>query len=86
MSDLGYNNCWRGVVDEFGKVWGWPTLLMDHNAAFAAVPQLRNYRARFRQWAPGGTVDFDSGASERDKAVVRAWVTRVTEATETADA
>lgn len=64
---------WRGVVVG-GAVWAWPMLLMDHNAAFAALPHLRNHTARWRQYAPGGRIDFDPGVSDADKALVEEWV------------
>lgn len=57
---------WRGVVDEDGDVVAWPTLLLDHNQAFATLGRLRNYRARWRQWEPGGRIDFDPGADPAD--------------------
>jgi hypothetical protein len=64
---------WRGVVWE-GEVWAWPTLLFDHNQAFAVFPALNRYTCRWRQWEPGGPIDFDLGASEEDKRKVEAWV------------
>lgn len=67
---------WRGIVDEGGDVVAWPTVLMDHNAAFATLPMLRDYRARWRQWdnEPGAPIDFDPGASQEDREKVQAWV------------
>lgn len=68
---------WRGVVFH-GEVWAWPTLLFDHNAAFAAwVPLGEEYTCRWRQWEPGGKIDFDRGVSDEDKAKVEAWVKAV---------
>jgi hypothetical protein len=64
---------WRGVVVD-GVVWAWPTLLMTHDQAFAAFPYLSDYTARFRQWNPGESVDFDSGVSDDDRALVKAWI------------
>ena len=60
---------WRGVVID-GVVWAWPTLLLEHNVAFATLPWLENYSARWRQWSPGEAPDFDPGASDEDKALV----------------
>jgi len=64
---------WRGVVVG-GAVWAWPTVLWDHNDAFAALPLLGKYTCRWRQWSEGGSIDFDDGASDEDKALVEAWV------------
>jgi hypothetical protein len=68
---------WRGVVDNDGHIWAWPTLLMTHDQAFAAEVgwAIEDYRARWRQWEPGGPVDFDPGASNEDRAAVVSWVT-----------
>lgn len=65
---------WRGVVLKDGSIWAWPMLLMDHNEAFGALPTLGRHRARWRQWSPGGPVDFDKGASQKDQDRVNAWV------------
>ncbi len=67
---------WRGVVDRQGDVVAWPTLLMDHNAAFAVLPYLKGYRVRWRQWenGAGAYIDFDPGASQEDREKVQAWV------------
>lgn len=65
---------WRGVVDGDGDVVAWPMLLMDHNTAFATLPHLRDYRARWRQWDLGAAIDFDPGVTAEDKAKVEAWV------------
>lgn len=64
---------WRGVLVG-GVIWAWPTLLMDHNAAFIELPHMRKYTVRWRQWEPGGAIDFDPGATDADKALVEAWV------------
>lgn len=71
---------WRGVVDEFGDVWAWPTVLMEHREAFAVLPSLASYRARWRQWSPGDSIDFDPGATPEDRAKVEAWVKAANEA------
>jgi hypothetical protein len=47
---------------------------MDHNAAFIELPHMRKYTVRWRQWEPGGAIDFDPGATDADKALVEAWV------------
>lgn len=65
---------WRGAVDQDGDVWAWPTLLQDHGAAFLTLPRLRLARARWRQWEPGGQIDFDPGATPADKKAVEQWV------------
>lgn len=57
-----------------GEVWAWPTMLIQHNAAFAIFPPLADYTCRWRQWEPGGKIDFDKGCSEADKDLVTAWV------------
>jgi len=68
------NPAWRGIVWE-GEVWAWPTLLFDHNEAFFKFPSLgEEYTCRWRQWEPGGKIDFDPGASAEDIAKVEAWV------------
>jgi hypothetical protein len=65
---------WRGVVFH-GEVWAWPTVLFDHRDAFAAWPSLgEGQTCRWRQWEPGGRIDFDPGASDEDKALVEAWI------------
>lgn len=65
---------WRGVVVG-GLVWAWPMLLMDHNTAFRSFSALEYYTCRWRQWSPGGRIDFDPGCSSEDRALVEAWVT-----------
>ncbi len=69
---------WRGIVDKDGDVIAWPTVLMDHNAAFGVLPSMtsRDYRARWRQWdnEPGASIDFDPGASQEDIDKVQSWV------------
>ncbi len=69
---------WRGIVDRGGDVIAWPTVLMDHNRAFMALPATvsQDYRARWRQWdnEPGARIDFDPGASQEDIDKVQAWV------------
>lgn len=71
---LNYNKpAWRGVVVR-GEVWAWPTLVLDHNGAFAAFARLRDYSCRWRQWEPGGKINFDPGCSDEDRAKVEAWV------------
>lgn len=61
----------RGIMDEYGEIWMWPTLLWDHNDAFGVYPPLaKNHRARFRQWTPGDFPDFDRGVSDADKEAV----------------
>lgn len=69
---------WRGVV-AYGEVWAWPTVLMSHNAAFVAMPQLVNHTCRWRQWEPGGPIDFDPGARPVDKMKVELWVERASQ-------
>jgi hypothetical protein len=64
---------WRGIVWN-GTVWAWPTLLMDHEEAFRQMPGMRAYTCRWRQWSPGGTIDFDAGCTPEDRALVAAWV------------
>jgi hypothetical protein len=64
---------WRGIVFK-GEVWAWPTALMTHAQAFARRPDLHDYSCRWRQWTPGGVIDFDPGASDADKQLVEAWV------------
>lgn len=64
---------WRGVVFQ-GEVWAWPMVIWDHNETFAAFPTLRRYTCRWRQWEPGGTIDFDPGCSDEDRAKVEVWV------------
>lgn len=59
---------YRGIVDRSGDVWLWPTVLWDHNEAFAAWPPLgRDYTARFRQWEAGGRVEFDQPTPTPDE-------------------
>ncbi len=55
-------------MDADGDVHVWPTLLMDHNAAFRTLRHLSDYRVRFRQWGndPGEAIDFDPGADRAD--------------------
>lgn len=65
---------WRGVVLDTGEVWAWPMLLMDHSQAFAVLPMLQKNRARWRQWSPGGKVDFDPDVSREDLLIVQTWV------------
>lgn len=60
-----------------GEVWAWPTLLFDHNDALFKWDVLNEHTCRWRQWEPGGKVDFDPGASEEDKAKVLAWIAAV---------
>lgn len=67
---------WRGVVLD-GHVWAWPTLLLAHNDAFAVLPVLAGCSCRWRQWDPGGTVEFDPGTTDEDKARVLAWIEAV---------
>lgn len=69
---------WRGIVI-FGEVWAWPTLLFDHKDAFNAWPPLKKeMTCRWRQWKPGGKIDFDPDPtpSDEDKAKVIEWVER----------
>jgi hypothetical protein len=67
---------WRGVVF-MDEVWAWPMILMDHQQAFTAWRTLEDgMTCRWRQWEPGGKIDFDHGASEEDMAKVREWVER----------
>lgn len=70
---------WRGVVVD-GVVWAWPMILMDHNAAFREFNHLSNYTCRWRQWQPGGPVDFDDGCSPEDREKVEKWLAAVSEA------
>jgi hypothetical protein len=49
-------------------------LLLDHEQAFGKLRHLREYTARWRQWTPGGDIDFDPGVSAEDQAKVEAWV------------
>lgn len=65
---------WRGVVHD-GEVWAWPTVLWDHKAALSILPWLAE-GCRWRQWEPGGAVDFDPGASDEDKRLVEEWIGR----------
>lgn len=67
---------WRGVVLNDGTIWAWPTVLMTHTDAFCACAYLAENRARWRQWAEGGPVDFDPDTSVADKAMVNEWVAR----------
>ena len=67
---------WRGVVVG-GEVQAWPTSLMTHDEAFRVMPVLKRYTARWRQWTPGGPIDFDSGASSHDIALVERFLTNV---------
>ena len=63
----------------FGEVWAWPTVLFDHRQAFMAWPPLRDeMTCRWRQWEPGGPVEFDheTPGSPEDQALVREWVER----------
>lgn len=70
---------YRGIVDEYGDVHGWPTALMTHKQAFAAAPVLQDITTVcWRQWWPGEAVDFDPGTSAEDKAKVNAWVAKIT--------
>lgn len=66
----------RGFVDKHGEIWAWPTLLWDHSDALGKMDYLRDHRARWRQWEPGGRVDFDREplASDEDKAAVQAFL------------
>jgi hypothetical protein len=73
---------WRGFVVD-GEVWAWPTLLFDHKDAMATLHALKDYTCRWRQWEPGGRIDFDRGASAEDRAKVEAWVQTVTAAFKT---
>lgn len=65
---------WRGVVDEDGDVVAWPMLLMDHAQAFQVLPRLANYTCRWRQWEPGGRIDFDPDSTPADQAKVEEWI------------
>lgn len=69
---------WRGFVFD-GEVWAWPTLLMTHNQAMAQMPMLTNYDARWRQWEPGGPIDWDPGVSSEDRWLVEAWLEAVSQ-------
>lgn len=68
----------RGIVWE-GEVVAWPTILMDHNAAFATWPPLAEYTCRWRQWdnEAGAKVDFDPGCSDEDKTKVLDYIEKV---------
>lgn len=66
---------WRGFVDHDGDIVAWPTLLADHNQFhFAFHTSDEDFIARWRQWSPGGKVDFDPGVSETTKQLVNDWV------------
>lgn len=67
---------WRGVVLESGEIVAWPSLLLTHEDAFAAIPLLSRYRARWRQWSTDEPVDFDPDTSPEDRAAVKAWIER----------
>lgn len=58
----------RGVMDAEGDIHVWPTILLDHNQAFATFGPLADYRVRFRQWGnkPGDPIDFDRGSDRAD--------------------
>lgn len=66
----------RGVVYR-SEVWAWPMLMLDHNQAFMACPMLREYTCRWRQWEPGGRIDFDPGATPEDIALVEDYVAKL---------
>lgn len=62
-----------------GEVWAWPTLVMTHDEAFHNLINLRDYTCRWRQWAPGGPIDFDPGYSREDRNLVIDWVDRASQ-------
>lgn len=69
---------WRGVVFH-GEVWAWPTILFDHRDAFNKWPPLQEgMTCRWRQWEPGGKIDFDhdTPGTPADQALVKEWVER----------
>jgi hypothetical protein len=67
----------RGVVTQEGAVVLWPTLLADHNQVFAALPHLRDYRLRWRQWAEGAAPDCDPRRPDQDAATYNLDVLKV---------
>ena len=70
---------WRGLVVN-GTVWAWPTLLFQHKQAFAELPLLaQQHTCRWRQWEPGGRIDFDPGSTAEDRVLVEHWVRTVSE-------
>ena len=66
---------WRGLVDKNGNVIAWPMLMSDH-VAFHRTFHTNDddFAGRWRQWSPGGEIDFDPDVSPEHRAWVRAWL------------
>lgn len=66
---------WRDFVTKDLEVIAWPLMLTDHaDFHYKFGTQDEDFAARWRQWAAGGRIDFDPGASEDAKQAVREFV------------
>jgi hypothetical protein len=66
---------WRGFVDKDLKVIAWPTLLIQHkdfHRLFGTSDD--DFLARWRQWSPDESADFEPGATPEAKQAVQEWL------------
>ena len=76
MTELSKGDvAWRGVVTKQNEVIAWPMMLATH-ADFHSTFYTNDadFSARWRQWNPGGEVDFDPGFTPEAEQAVYAFL------------